>query len=81
MSTARRATKRPADFDSDDEDSDILDLCSSSSGDEAAGGTGSAAADDDGSHGTVCEDSDADDEAGAVAPFVGNDVSLYPCNF
>ncbi len=62
MSTARQALKRPAPLDSDDEDSDVIDLCSSSSGDEAAGGTGSTAADGDA---TVTEDSDA--EPGAAA--------------
>jgi hypothetical protein len=64
MSTARQALKRPTPLDSDYEDSDIIDLCSSSSGDEAAGGTGSADA-----HGDKSEDSDseADDEAGAAA--------------
>jgi hypothetical protein len=65
MSTARRALKRPAAFDSDDEDCDIVDLCSSSGG-EAAQETGSTGPDADE---TVSEDSDseADDAAGVAA--------------
>jgi hypothetical protein len=65
MSAARQALKRPADFDSGDEDCDIVDLCSSSSGDEAAGGTGNVGAD---RHTTGSEesDSDADHETGVV---------------
>ncbi len=55
MSAARRS-KRPADFDSDDDESIIPDLCSESSGDEAARMVrGAAAAFDEMSGG---EDSD-----------------------
>jgi hypothetical protein len=64
MSNARQALKRPADFNSDDEDCDVMDLCSSSSGDEASGGTGSACA--DASHATL-SDSDANEAAGMTA--------------
>ncbi len=69
MSTVGRALKRPADFDSNIEDSEVVDLCSGSSGDEAARITTSTAADSDASHATVSEDSDsdADDASGATA--------------
>ncbi len=78
MSTAGRALKRPADFDSDDEQSEVVDLCSSSSGDEAAGGTGSAGADSDASYANVSEDSDseADDASGTMTLWFGADL-LY----
>ncbi len=76
MSAAGRALKRPADFDSGDKDSDIVDVCSSSSsGDEAVGVAGSAAADGDA---TLSEDSDADDEAGAAARCLAGKI-LYGC--
>ncbi len=66
MSTARLALKRPADFDSDDEDSAIIDLCSSSSGDEAARMTSSAGANSDETV-SEAEGSVADDDPGAGA--------------
>ncbi len=82
MSTARRALKRPAAFDSDDEDHDIVDSCSSSGG-EAARETGSTSPDADE---TVSEDSDseADDAAGATAlcfVAISFNCFVYMCMF
>ena len=48
MSTARRPPKRPAVSDSSDDEHDIIDLCSVSSGDETvrvAGGSAAAVSD------------------------------------
>ena len=83
MSTTRRAVKHPADFDSDDEECDIVDLCSSSSGGEAARETGSTGLDADA---TVSEDSDseADDAAGATAlcfVAISFNCFVYMCMF
>ncbi len=64
MSTARRAPKRSAVSESNDNEHDVIDLCSVNSGDEAvrvAGG--SAAAVSDASVASESEDSDSDTEA------------------
>ncbi len=64
MSTARRAPKRPAVSDSSDDEHDIIDLCSVSSGDEAVRvAAGSAAAVSDAPEYSESEESDSDTEA------------------
>jgi hypothetical protein len=64
MSTARRAPKRSAVFESDDDERDVIDLCSVSSGDEAVRvAAGSVAAVSDASVHPEREESDNEADA------------------
>ncbi len=71
MSTARQSLKRPAPLDSDNNDLDVLDLCSSSSCDEGARMTGNTGVD-----GNEDSDSEADDTAGTAGFFCYGFTSL-----
>ncbi len=64
MSTARRAPKRSAVSESNDDEHDIIDLCSISSGDEVVRvAAGSVAAVSDASVHSESEESDSDTDA------------------
>jgi hypothetical protein len=67
MSTARRAPKRSAVSESNDDEHDIIDLCSGSSGDEAVRvAAGSAAAVSDASVHSESEESDNEGDAEGI---------------